>query len=65
MILVKDTPDAASALVQTKTSAPTAMTTLLPLVGATSTSPVLVNDPMMRQVVPLARLCQRFWLPLT
>ena len=64
-MLVKDTPVVASALVETKTCAPTAMTTLFPLAGATSTAPAPVKEPMMRHEPPLLWLCHRFWLPLT
>jgi hypothetical protein len=53
----------ASALVETYTWLPAAMTTLLPFVGATSTLPVLPSEAMMRHV-PLGGSCHRFSAPL-
>src|ERR1700730_15456454 len=70
VMLVKVTPEggptvAASALVETNTCWPTAMTTLFPLALATSTLPMRGNARRIRQFVPAFWVCHRFWLPLT
>lgn len=74
VISVKLTPEggptvAANELVDTNTRRLTAMTTLLLLVLATSTFPVLPNAPegprRIRQLVPPLVLCHKLLLPLT
>src|SRR6516162_8250249 len=53
----------ASALVDANTCVPAAITTLLPLAGATSTFPVVPGEATMRHV-PLDWRCHRFCAPL-
>ena len=58
-------PPGTSASVETRTRPPTATTTLLLLVGATSTSLAVPGiATLFGHVDPPSVLCQRFWLLL-
>src|SRR5215204_1246302 len=58
-------PPGASASVETRTCPPTVTTTLLLLVGATSTSVAVPGiGALFGHVEPPSVLCQRFWLLL-
>src|SRR5262245_41199826 len=62
---VRVKPPGTSASVETRTRPPTVATTLLLLVGATSTSLAIPGSgALLGHVDPPSVLCQRFWLLL-